>query len=783
MTDRIAFLLDTLKYTPVHLSIYRARYFTLSMKETEKEPLVLRWAKAMVSVMENIPVVILPKELIVGRLSKEGKYGIFYPELDANLFAEQNTSTAFEGMQHSPCSKQDHKEILNEILPYWKGKTVRDTLYPLLPEDTKKIMFADANIINSSYAEHRFILSETSTVRHSLQWVLDYKKVLELGFIGIQNEAEQKLSALEKENTSKAIEDKKVFYQAVILLCKAIKTFAERYAQKATELAKASSDPIEQKEFFAIAKRCRRVPYYPARSFIEAVQAQWFAQLVSRIEQSHGGNISNGRVDQYLYPYYIKDKTENDLTDEEAKEILQSLWLNISQALRLNATPVGNKMYQDYMHWEFTTIGGQLRDGSDATNKLTTLIFDSVIDFPLHYPWLGIRIHKNTPENFLKHVCDTLLSSPKAPVFLNDEEIVPLLMKRGGKQQDALDYCGSGFSEARMINQDTYLTSTTWVNLLAILQMAFYDGASTASNMEKVGLSTGNLKNFDTYDKLWNALLTQLAFFFAKVIEQQDIADDMRRDTLASPYLSSLHDLCMRDGKDICKGGFAELQSSGNIGVVGFSNLVDSLLVIKELVFEQKKYTLSELLAIIQSNFENNEPLRQECLHVAKYGSSDKKTNEIAYQLDEAMIGFCQKHRNRDGKHPILFYVPVAAHLAMGRVTGATPDGRLAGQAFCYGLSPVKHEDFPTPSLVLSALKKSKNENLHARGARVVSLELPAATYQSPKGKEVFHKIIRVWCEQKHWFLQIHFSKNYQYHTYSSPSPKRHGLNTDYTRA
>ncbi len=783
MTDRIAALINETMHKPAHLSIFRAKYFTLSMKETEGQPLVMRWAKAMVSVMNNIPILILPNELIVGRLAKQGRYGIFYPELDANLFTKKINSNIFINLEHTPYTEEEYDEIVNEIVPYWQGKTFKDALYPLLPPATKKIMFADPNAENLNEAEQRFIISETSTLRHSLQWVLDYKKVLERGFVGIEAEARKCIENLQESAVANK-EEKEVFYSSVIIICQGIKHFAERYAQKALELAKNESNAIRQKELLAIAERCNHVPYYPARNFTEAVQSQWFTQLASRIEQSHGGNISNGRIDQFLYPYYIKDKTENDLADEYVKEVLQSLWLNISQSIRMNATPVGSKMYQDHLHWECTTIGGQLADASDATNKLSTLIFDSAIDFPLDFPWLAIRIHRNTPQTFLEHISEQIVHSQKKPIFLNDEEIIPLLLKRGGSLQEALDYSGSGFSEARMINKDTYFTCTTWLNLIAALQMALYDGAICFEKNEVIGLRTGHLKEFNTFSQLWEALLLQINFLMSRVAQQQDIAEDLRKELMAAPLLSSLHDLCMKEGRDITEGKFAELQSSGNIGVVGFANLVDSLAVIKELVFEKQKYSLIDFMEMVQDNYKDNEILRQECLNIEKFGSAEHDTTEIALMLDSAMTRFCAEHKNNNNKNPLLFYVPIAAHLAMGRVTGATPDGRLAGKAFSYGFSPTNQGDFPSPGLVLSSMKNCKDAKLYARGSRVFRLDLPSYIYQTKKGKAAFVKLLRVWCEQKHWFLQVHFSEeNLHQSSHVMPSMQKHGLNTNYLKA
>ena len=253
--------------------------------------------KALAHVMENIDVRILPDELIVGRGGPEGRYGILYPELEGAYFATAGSLLeSAEDMPHH-FSEQDIAVIRDELLPFWAGRTFRESLADAVPLHLRRLLYKDGDIYVPS-----FIIHETATVRHSLQWVLDYGKVLQRGFCGIYQEAARRLDALDINDPSNNW-DKAPFYRAVMILCEGIRSFACRYAALARQQAAACGDAVRREELERIAAICEHVPWQPARTFHEALQAQWFTQLVSRLEQLHGGIISNGRMDQYLYPF------------------------------------------------------------------------------------------------------------------------------------------------------------------------------------------------------------------------------------------------------------------------------------------------------------------------------------------------------------------------------------------------------------------------------------------------------------------------------------------------
>lgn len=731
------------------LSVDRARYFTRSFRTTEHLPLVVRWAKALAHVMENIDVRILPDELIVGRGGPEGRYGILYPELEGAYFATAGSLLeSAEDMPHH-FSEQDIAVIRDELLPFWAGRTFRESLADAVPLHLRRLLYKDGDIYVPS-----FIIHETATVRHSLQWVLDYGKVLQRGFCGIYQEAARRLDALDINDPSNNW-DKAPFYRAVMILCEGIRSFACRYAALARQQAAACGDTVRREELERIAAICEHVPWQPARTFHEALQAQWFTQLVSRLEQLHGGIISNGRMDQYLYPFYKKDREEGRLDEEQALELLDCLWLNMAQFVRVQPTAAGIQIYEGNAHWEHTCIGGQLADGSDATNELSWLLLRSRREFPLDYPELSLRIHEKTPEDLLQSACAAIREG-RGPKFMNDVEIIDLLVRKGAGLEEARDYSGSGYSEVRLINRTTYLTGTTWFNLAAVLEMVLYDGHCSMEGSGRLGLETGDPCAFSTYAAFEEAFFAQLSFILEQVLIQQYVADTLRPAHVAAPLLSSLHDLCMEQGRDINVGRLeGALILGGQIGPTGFATVVDSLAAIRWLVYERRVLDMARLLEALRNNFEGFELERQYCLAAPKFGNQDDRVDDIAARLDRFMVEFCGRHLNYYGGTPEIFYVPVTSHRAMGGVTGATPDGRRAGDALSAGISPGAGCARNGFTAILHSVAACKYEQGLARAARMLEIPMPPRAVAGKDGCARMAAFVRTWSRQKHWHLNI----------------------------
>lgn len=747
--ERIYEILNTFKNERPIIDVERAKFFTESFRRTEGQPLILRWAKALKHIAENMTVYIDDHQLLVGRSGCQGRYGILYPELDGDFLdlaieqLPQRVESPFN------ISDEDAKIVINEIAPYWKGKTFHESLTKALPADTAKVTYDPNDPLKS-----RFIVNETASFRSSIQWVHDYEKVLKRGFKGIKEDAQKQLDALDPLSPVDNME-KAPFLNAVITVCDAIVLWAKRHAELAAEMAATETEPKHKAELEEIARICAWVPENPARTFHEAVQAQWFTQMFSRIEQKTGTIISNGRMDQYFYPYYQKDIEEGRVTEEKAMELLECMWVAMAQFIDLYISPTGGAFNEGYAHWEAVTVGGQTPDGLDATNDLTYLFLKSKREFPLNYPDLAARIHARAPERYLYEVAETVKEGSGFPKLINDEEVIPLLLAKGANFEEANDYAVSGCAECRMPNRDTYTSPNAYINFAAALEMVLYSGKMKLYGDEVIGLETGDPCNFKTWDELWNAYCQQQTNFLKHAFIQQHAIINLRAKHFAVPLGSALHDLCMKECKDLhtpkIEGGI----DLGYFEFIGYGTVIDSLAAIKNLVFEEKKITMAQLIEALQCNFEGKEFIRQMLLHAPKYGNNDPYTDVIGRALDEEALKYTKAYSKELGVHLDLRLVPFTSHVPFGKVVSATPNGRKAYTPLSDGSSASHGSDTNGPTAILLSNYKTKNYNYRERAARLLNIKLSPSCVAGEEGTQKLVSFIRTWNDLKLWHLQF----------------------------
>ena len=748
VTPRISRILHYLDDKRPVIDIERGLLFTESFRETEGEPLILRWAKAMRHIAEHIDVSIGEDELIVGRGGKAARYGVLYPELDGDFLIEAMHDLPLRQGAPFEVAAEDAAIVEKEIAPYWQGKTYHEDLARSLPKETLPYTYNPKNVLES-----RFIVNETSSFRASTQWVHDYAKVLKNGLGSIRQQAEEKLAELDPLDPVDTIE-KKPFYEAVIIDIDAIILWAHRYAEEARRLAK-TADEKRRKELLAIADAAEHVPEQPARSFREAVQSQWFIQMFSRLEHKTGTTISNGRMDQYLYPYYEVDKAAGRLTDEETLELLESLWLNMSEYVDLYISPTGGSFNEGYAHWEAVTIGGQTPDGRDAVNELTYLILQSKRGFPLHFPDLAARIHSRSSERYLTAVAETIKDGCGFPKLINDEETVPLLLATGASFAEAYDYAVSGCSEVRMPNRDTYLAPCAYINFAAALEMTLYRGRMKKYGDEKIGIDFGAPESFETWEGFFHAYLAQQTNFLKQAFLQQYTIIKLHPQHFAWPLGSLLHDLCLKDGKDIHEANIEGGIDLGFFDFIGYATVVDSLAAIKKLVYDEKRVTWDELLASLSANFEGHDITRAYLKHAPKYGNDDSYADDIARALDRACLDFTEKYSKKLGVHLDLRYVPFTSHVPFGKVVSATPDGRQAFTPLSDGASASQGADENGPTAVLLSNYASKNRDRRDRAARLLNIKFSPSCVAGEQGTKKLVSFIRTWCDLRLWHVQF----------------------------
>lgn len=736
------------------IDIERAKYFTASMRQTEGQALVLRWAKALKHIAGNITVYIDDRQLLVGRAGQQGRYGILYPELDGDFLdisieqLPQRVESPFN------ISREDADVVVKEISPYWKGKTFHEKLAEAMPEDTLKLTYDPTDVSKS-----RYVVNETASFRSSLQWVHDYEKVLQKGFKGIKEDALKQLAALDPLSPCDNVE-KRPYLEAIVTVCDAIVIWAKRHGRLAREMSKAERDPVRKKELEIIARNCEWVPENAARNFHEALQSQWFTQMFSRLEQKTGTIISNGRMDQYLYPFYKKDLELGLIDEEKALELFECMWLGMAQFIDLYLSPTGGAFNEGYAHWEAVTIGGQTPDGRDATNDLSYLLLRSKREFPLHYPDLAARIHACSPHRFLLEIAETIKEGSGFPKLINDAEVIPLLLAKGANLKEAHDYAVSGCAESRMPNRDTYTSGCAYINFAAAVEMTLYNGRMKLYGEGPIGLETGDPRHFKTWEEFFDAYHAHQTNFLKHAFIQQHIIIHMRPQHFAAPLGSSLHDLCMKDCKDLHSPKIEGGIDLGYFEFIGYGTVIDSLVAIKKLVFEEKKITMDELIAALESNFEGKEAVRQMLLNTPKYGNNDAYADAIGKTLDEEALKFTQKYSQELGVHLDLRYVPFTSHVPFGKVVSATPNGRKAFTPLSDGSSASQGVDVKGPTAVLLSNYNTKNYDYRERAARLLNIKFSPATVAGEEGSQKLVSLIRTWCDLKLWHIQFNIINN-----------------------
>lgn len=747
--NRAAAILQTIREQKPQIDVERGLYFTESFRETEGEPLILRWAKALYHYAEKATIYIDDNQLLVGRCGKLGRYGILYPELDGNIFREAIKKLPTRENSPFDISEEDARIVAEQIAPYWEGKTFHEDFAKALPSETTKLTYNPGKELTS-----RYIVNETASFRSSIQWVHDYEIVMQKGFRGIRAEMKEKLDQLDPyspiDNT-----EKKPFLEAVILTCDAIVLWAHRHAEKAAQLAKKEKNRARKKELEEIAEICDYVPENPPRTFREAMQAQWFTQMFSRVEQKTGTIISNGRMDQYLYPFYKKDVEAGIITDDEVQELFECMWVGMAQFIDLYLSDTGGAFNEGYAHWEAVTVGGQTKEGLDATNELSYILLKSKREFPLNYPDLAARIHTRSPKRFLYEVAETIKAGEGFPKLLNDEDIIPLLLSKGANFEEAYDYSVSGCAECRMPNRDTYTSPNAYINFAAALEMVIYNGRMKKYGEELLGLETGRFEDFQTFDEVLQAFLKQQREFIKHAFIQQHEIIRLRGQHFASPLGSALHKLCRETYTDLHQPKIEGGIDLGYFEYMGFATVIDSLAAIKKVVFEDHRITLGQLKEALEHNFEGYEAIRQLLLHAPSYGNDTPYTDEIGKLLDKEAQEFTRRYGNELGVHLDLRLVPFTSHVPFGKVVSATPNGRYAFTPLSDGSSASQGADLNGPTAVLLSNYATKNYNYREHAGRLINVKLSPACVRGEEGTEKLVQFIKAWRDLKLWHIQF----------------------------
>ncbi|MGM9525586.1 MAG: glycyl radical protein [Peptococcaceae bacterium] len=742
---------DMIRKEPIRMNIERAVLFTESMKQTEGENLSLRWAKALLHIAENIKLYVEPDyELLVGKTNGAGmgRYSILYPELDGPSLLQ------LRGAEKRPVSpfvmSEEDLQVVEEVLyPYWKEGSYAQAYAQALPEETRKIIFGDDR---NNFSKQQYVISQSTTARSSSNFNYDLETILKRGMKSFQDEAEARLAEVKVH--PKDYVKYGAFWEAAILCCQAFTIYAHRYAMETRRVAETVQSQTRRAELLEIADNCEWVATNPARDFRSALQLQWFVMAFVRLEQMNGASLGNARMDQHLLPYYQQDIASGKLTRAQAKELLECYWLNLSQITLVPTSESSSKLFEAYAHFETVTIGGQTKDGADATNELSYLILESKQGFPTTYPDLAVRVHAGSPEKFLRACAEVIKEGQGFPKLFNDEEIVPLYIAKGATYEEALDYAVSGCTETRIINRETYTNGCAGINLGAIVEMTMHDGRLKILNNKQIGLPTGDPRNFKTFDEFFAAYRAQHENILRHAMIQQMVSDEVRPTKLAAPLTSLFVGAC-RDASTDINDYVPNSIREAFVGHIGYATMIDSIAAVKKVVYDDKSVTMDELIKALDANFEGYEVVQQLLINAPKYGNNDPYADNIGKQIDHFVCEYLAQNPGVHGEIFSMRVVPVTFHIPSGKVTGATPNGRKAGDYLSEGSSASHGAENNGPTAILLSNRNVKCEGYKERAARLLNIKLSPGMVAGDEGTRRLVSFIRTWCDLKLWHVQF----------------------------
>ncbi|QDR81777.1 glycyl radical protein [Sporomusa termitida] len=708
------------------ISIHRAMAFTASHQQTEGESVIRRRAKAFQEVCKRIPVTIFDNELIVGSVGEFLKTGVICPEYSWKWVEEE--MDFFESRDQDPyCIDQEAKDILRkEIFPYWQGKSLEENFLSRINPETAKILI-DTGIIDND-SKWRNAVGEITA---------DYQDIIfKKGFGGLKAEALRQLQSLEPVS-AEALE-KIDFYHAAVLVCEGIVTLANRYADKAMQLAQAEQDSLRKEELLAIARICRKVPEQPPATFYEAAQAVWFTQLGSILSENSLA-LNLGRFDQYMYPYYAGDIKTGTVTAEKAQELIEALWLKLSEwvwAISSNTA----KFFAGYNSFQNMTLGGRTRDGRDATNELSYMCLTATENVKTHQPGLSVRIHPDSPAEFLLAVCKLIRAGTGFPAVHNDGVGAAMLLAEGLSPEDARDWsnCGCVVPHFRKIGK---WTSAVNINLAAALEFALNSGKSRISGRD-MGLAEIPISEFMGYEEVKAAFYKQLAYLVKHAVIGSITAQQIHSEMVPRPYLSMLVEGCMEQGKDLSRGG-AKYNLGPVLTGIGIADAANSLAMIRKLVFEDKKYTLAEIDKALAADWEGYEQMRQAALACPKYGNDDDYVDFIAAEISDFFYREVRAYKDYFGSPFNSAFMGISNYIPAGSVIGATPDGRKARTPLTEGVSPHAGTDLTSPTAAMRSVAKL-NHDVHS-GGTLMNVKLSPDLLKSDRDLRNLAAIIRAY--------------------------------------
>lgn len=638
-----------------------------SMRDPE-----LRQAEAFKYLMTRKKAIIRENDLIAGTTTDKKIGVVVYPDLGGvYIWPELNTMHARK-LNPYRISEEDRRILNEEVFPFWLNRNMRE------------VARRKANNPECMKLDERFVLYFQWKAHALSHTIPDFPSVLGKGLSAIAEEA----SALEKKTED---EKKRNFYKSVRLCAEGVMEYASHLSEEAKRQAEREGNPQRKAELQNLARICAKVPAGPAETLEEALNSMWITWVACHMENTNAG-LSIGRVDKWLQPYFLSDIKK--CADEESRkayikravELVGCFFLRCTDHLP-QVADLGNKLFGGSSSDQVITIGGVNEDGSNAVCDMTFIILKVAEMLRLRDPNLNARYHPEVNSiDYLRRLCEVNMLTGSTPSIHNDKAIIPAVVHQGFAIDDARDWSATGCVEPTSCGRHFGHTNCMMFSLVAPLETTFYNGYHPLCD-EVIGPRTGDVSEFDTFEKFLDAYRTQLRYFAQKSIECNNLFGETHRFIRPTPFLSSLIQGTMEKGKDVVEGG-AKYNTSG-VALIGLADVVDSLMAIKKLVYEEKRVDFETLLDALRKDFVGYETLHARIMNkVPKFGSGDREAIQMAQQMMNFLFDLYQSFPHYRGGKYTTGYWSMSNHVAFGVLSGALPSGRKQYKPFTPGITP-----------------------------------------------------------------------------------------------
>jgi formate C-acetyltransferase len=688
MNDRIKRLRQQNFDTPTTLTIERALIETAFYKKYYGTmPIAVLRAKNFYEICKKKTLYIGDDELIVGERGPVPKAVPTFPELTCHSVEDLHTLDTRE-LQSYHISQEDIDTYEKEVIPYWQGKTQRERIFNHVSKEWEE-------------AYHAGVFTEFMEQRAAGHTAMD-GKMYHTGLLDLKKRIEDKIAHLDYIYDPEAT-DKQQELEAMAISCDAAILFAERHAQLAEEMAAKETNPQRKAELLKIADVCHWVPAHAPRDLWEAIQMYWFVHLGTVTELNGWDSMNPGHIDQHLYPFYKKGIEDGTLTYDKAKELISCLWIKFNNQPappKVGVTALESGTYNDFTN---INIGGVDRNGNSAANDISYMILEIQEELHELQPGLSIHIAQNTPDDFLIEGIKVIRQGHGYPSVFNPDTYVQELVRQGKTLEDAREGGCSGCIEVGAFGKEAYLL-TGYLNTPKILEITLNNGIDPMTG-KKLGLETGDPRNFKSFEELYEAWHKQMIYFVNLKLSVNNYIERMFSLYAPATFLSLFIDDCIEKGKDYYSGGAR--YNTTYIQCTGLGTITDCFTTIKKHVFEEGKYTMDQILEACANNFEGEEKMRQYIRnHTPFFGNDDEYADTIAVRVYNDLVDAIEGRPNTRGGKTYLNMLSTTCHNYFGSVCGATPNGRFAHFAISDGTSPAHGSDCCGPTSVIKSLGK-----------------------------------------------------------------------------